>query len=128
MSLLFHFFFLFFFFNDTAPTEIYPLSLHDALPISSDRAAHPVCRRFRRAPAPPWRAPRSRLDPGCRGESESAPRHVRRRAWGGAAAPPPRGGGVGGARRGAQRAVAGASPPPGRGGVLVAGFFFQFFL
>src|ERR1051326_7319171 len=25
-----------FFFNDTAPTEIYPLSLHDALPISSD--------------------------------------------------------------------------------------------
>src|SRR5438552_8862813 len=27
------FFFLFFFFNDTAPTEIYTLSLHDALPI-----------------------------------------------------------------------------------------------
>src|SRR5260221_969882 len=26
--------FLFFFFNDTATTEIYPLSLHDALPIS----------------------------------------------------------------------------------------------
>src|SRR5256885_9924198 len=25
--------FLFFFFNDTATTEIYPLSLHDALPI-----------------------------------------------------------------------------------------------
>src|SRR2546425_7648090 len=24
---------VFFFFNDTAPTEIYPLSLHDALPI-----------------------------------------------------------------------------------------------
>src|SRR3712207_8306867 len=24
---------MFFFFNDTAPTEIYPLSLHDALPI-----------------------------------------------------------------------------------------------
>src|SRR5215213_11270434 len=31
----FYFFFLFFFFfNDTAPTEIYTLSLHDALPIS----------------------------------------------------------------------------------------------
>src|SRR3990167_2043060 len=33
--------FLFFFFNDTAPTEIYTLSLHDALPIfrsASDRA------------------------------------------------------------------------------------------
>src|SRR5207253_10006440 len=29
--LFFHFFF---FFNDTAPTEIYTLSLHDALPIS----------------------------------------------------------------------------------------------
>src|SRR2546430_16203694 len=26
----------FFFFNDTAPTEIYTLSLHDALPISVD--------------------------------------------------------------------------------------------
>src|SRR5256884_4568556 len=29
-----HEFFLFFFFNDTATTEIYTLSLHDALPIS----------------------------------------------------------------------------------------------
>src|SRR3712207_9238323 len=27
---------LFFFFNDTATTEIYTLSLHDALPISND--------------------------------------------------------------------------------------------
>src|SRR3989442_3128542 len=27
---------IFFFFNDTATTEIYTLSLHDALPISSD--------------------------------------------------------------------------------------------
>src|SRR2546430_12980148 len=27
-----------FFFNDTATTEIYPLSLHDALPISSTRS------------------------------------------------------------------------------------------
>ena len=32
-----HFFiFYFFFFNDTATTEIYPLSLHDALPILLD--------------------------------------------------------------------------------------------
>src|SRR2546430_13589620 len=30
-----HQFFLFFFFNDTATTEIYTLSLHDALPISN---------------------------------------------------------------------------------------------
>src|SRR5438552_11409081 len=33
-----HVSFFFFFFNDTATTEIYTLSLHDALPISS--AAH----------------------------------------------------------------------------------------
>src|SRR2546430_8866941 len=32
----------FFFFNDTATTEIYTLSLHDALPISS--RFHEVCR------------------------------------------------------------------------------------
>src|SRR2546429_4643067 len=30
--------YLFFFFNDTATTEIYTLSLHDALPISRDLA------------------------------------------------------------------------------------------
>src|SRR5258705_986341 len=33
--------FLFFFFNDTATTEIYTLSLHDALPISTRRRATP---------------------------------------------------------------------------------------
>src|SRR3712207_6958837 len=34
-----------FFFNDTATTEIYTLSLHDALPISSrQRTASPWCR------------------------------------------------------------------------------------
>src|SRR2546429_9525127 len=31
----------FFFFNDTAPTEISPFSLHDALPISSSRGIVP---------------------------------------------------------------------------------------
>src|SRR2546422_7669281 len=39
--------FLFFFFNDTATTEIYTLSLHDALPISAIRcrtSAGPVPR------------------------------------------------------------------------------------
>src|SRR5688572_33393315 len=43
LSLLFHlpFLFYFFFFNDTATTEIYTLSLHDALPISgSPRLRH----------------------------------------------------------------------------------------
>src|SRR2546423_8647720 len=32
--------FLFFFFNDTATTEIYTLSLHDALPISTSHYDH----------------------------------------------------------------------------------------
>src|SRR6266851_9513038 len=32
---------LLFFFNDTATTEIYTLSLHDALPISAGVAQHP---------------------------------------------------------------------------------------
>src|SRR2546430_17586912 len=41
--------FIFFFFNDTATTEIYPLSLHDALPISTRTTSRPVCcRRTRR--------------------------------------------------------------------------------
>src|SRR2546429_6704412 len=31
---------IFFFFNDTATTEIYTLSLHDALPISRDEGGH----------------------------------------------------------------------------------------
>ncbi len=34
--LILYFFFFTFFFNDTATTEIYTLSLHDALPILSD--------------------------------------------------------------------------------------------
>src|SRR3712207_9113736 len=36
---------IFFFFNDTATTEIYTLSLHDALPISAARRARGVGRR-----------------------------------------------------------------------------------
>src|SRR3712207_7859933 len=45
---------MFFFFNDTATTEIYTLSLHDALPISADLVrrgvrAPPVRRPGRRA-------------------------------------------------------------------------------
>src|SRR5256885_10903379 len=37
----------FFFFNDTATTEIYTLSLHDALPISGDSGPVKVERRTR---------------------------------------------------------------------------------
>src|SRR5690349_24199166 len=36
------FLFSFFFFNDPATTEIYTLSLHDALPISRPRGARPL--------------------------------------------------------------------------------------
>src|SRR2546422_8439556 len=54
---------LFFFFNDTATTEIYTLSLHDALPISGDRAA------FRRA---------ATADPGApAGDQSGAERRAR---------------------------------------------------
>src|SRR5215475_16184775 len=41
-------FFLFFFFNDTATTEIYTLSLHDALPISP--ASPSIRASLRRSP------------------------------------------------------------------------------
>src|SRR3712207_8844411 len=54
----------FFFFNDTATTEIYTLSLHDALPISAPGLR--ASRRRRRRPcarAPPHRRPRSRTAP-----------------------------------------------------------------
>src|SRR5882724_13118051 len=51
-SYMFTFLFVFFFFNDTATTEIYTLSLHDALPIS-----RPVRRRSRAC---------SRWSPRCR--------------------------------------------------------------
>src|SRR2546427_5866466 len=48
----------FFFFNDTATTEIYTLSLHDALPISaccSPRCPSSTASSARRAPASrPW--------------------------------------------------------------------------
>src|SRR3712207_9423674 len=43
-------FILFFFFNDTATTEIYTLSLHDALPISSTRSRMVVSDSSSRGP------------------------------------------------------------------------------
>src|SRR2546422_7595910 len=46
--------FLFFFFNDTATTEIYTLSLHDALPISSSsHRPRRAGRALQRRPVPP---------------------------------------------------------------------------
>src|SRR2546427_4595059 len=58
--------FSFFFFNDTATTEIYTLSLHDALPISASQAPppNPAAPGRRRTPPrsgtgppAPWPAP-----------------------------------------------------------------------
>src|ERR1043166_10226378 len=54
--------FAFFFFNDTAPTEIYILPLHDALPISAAviRGCHAACRGCTRQAA---RSARTRPSP-----------------------------------------------------------------
>src|SRR2546427_4402866 len=57
-------FLFFFFFNDTATTEIYTLSLHDALPISTRSPLQPLrtrsaCRQRRSARAWPRFVPRS---------------------------------------------------------------------
>src|SRR5260221_9939816 len=46
-------FLLFFFFNDTATTEIYTLSLHDALPISRPRTAACITRAMTRSSITP---------------------------------------------------------------------------
>src|SRR2546426_12770682 len=101
--------FSFFFFNDTATTEIYTLSLHDALPISGPRGPRPVARRDRG---------RSR-EGGVVRRVPRCERADRRR--------PSRGAGDGGRRarpsgnRGARRAVA-AQPPEWRARAVGRGF------
>src|SRR5437870_10441704 len=60
--MVFHYLYPYFFFNDPAPTEIYTLSLHDALPIF---AGSP----YRRA------APRTQ---SCRTSASSSPSRARR--------------------------------------------------
>src|SRR5690348_17766074 len=52
MSILSSFHFASFFFNDTATTEIYTLSLHDALPIST-----PIAQRWRSSDGRPDTCP-----------------------------------------------------------------------
>src|SRR3712207_8990163 len=63
---------MFFFFNDTATTEIYTLSLHDALPICRVRAARqePVMSRLLQRPAKDDRERRQR-EHADRGEPRS---------------------------------------------------------
>src|SRR5256885_4862940 len=69
---------VFFFFNDTATTEIYTLSLHDALPISGasgGRATRPsTSRRSARRRPPPARRSRRRAPASRR----TRPRPARR--------------------------------------------------
>src|SRR5712664_3139269 len=53
-----HLDFFFFFFNDTATTEIYTLSLHDALPIRGVPSFEPSSTISQRAGNSDWRADR----------------------------------------------------------------------
>src|SRR6266496_6868647 len=69
------FYFLFFFFNDTATTEIYTLSLHDALPIST----LPTTNRTNAAPSVYWRVLASR--PSSRRSRRSNGLPPWRRRW-----------------------------------------------
>src|SRR6266542_5689291 len=70
----------FFFFNDTATTEIYPLSLHDALPISRDRAARRLAAGRGRLPAPD--GARARRDGQDSPDADAVRGEVRDRAGG----------------------------------------------
>src|SRR2546425_3537148 len=67
-TFFFQLFCSFFFFNDTATTEIYTLSLHDALPICRSRAVRP-------ASTPRHRCARVGSSRACSGSSTSSRRH-----------------------------------------------------
>src|SRR5258707_12972393 len=60
----------FFFFNDTATTEIYTLSLHDALPIS--RTTPSTCCRPRKSPWPSGPRPCARTARPGRSEEHTS--------------------------------------------------------
>src|SRR2546430_17453951 len=59
----------FFVFNDTATTELYPLALHDAFPISTEAVRR--CRRFLTAMENTHMSWRSRLRTACNRASSS---------------------------------------------------------
>src|SRR2546427_7192482 len=71
-----------FFFNDTATTEIYTLSLHDALPISRARGAAALALHARHRGVPLWQRGRRRgrrghdpvglLEDGARSEEHTS--------------------------------------------------------
>src|SRR2546429_8421113 len=84
----------FFFFNDTATTEIYTLSLHDALPISRRYGSRPASRRAGRGTLAPARQDRDCERATC---LRLVPRVAARAAvavarGGGGGSPPPAGG------------------------------------
>src|SRR2546427_7527308 len=80
-----------FFFNDTATTEIYTLSLHDALPICRKRARHGA---WRDAAAGTPALPERRRQPARRYRRGARDARRQRRAHRGAARAPRGGGGL----------------------------------
>src|SRR2546430_12288024 len=68
---------LFFFFNDTATTEIYTLSLHDALPISAADRRSSLPRRPTSGVRPGCRTAAWPTRPRCAGGSRTWPRSPR---------------------------------------------------
>src|SRR2546429_5345461 len=67
--------YLLFFFNDTATTEIYTLSLHDALPICRPSPCNPTSMKPCSRPRLPWKS-RKRSPPSshaCRTDIGSRP-------------------------------------------------------
>mgnify|MGYP006982554543 CR=1 FL=1 len=62
---------LVFFFNDTATTEIYTLSLHDALPISPILTRSLIDLVFEAEPVPTRRQPQDRCGDAKRGDRKS---------------------------------------------------------
>src|SRR2546430_10835611 len=71
--------FFFFFFNDPAPTEIYLLPLHDALPISAGSSS-PESRTCRAAACPDTRPIRRRRSRGRRRATSACSWRISRRA------------------------------------------------
>src|SRR3712207_8923447 len=70
---------LFFFFNDTATTEIYTLSLHDALPISQpQRVRHDADRgKGHGGACDDWVEPPEHRQRDCRGVVAKRPAEIR---------------------------------------------------
>src|SRR6266496_6804056 len=72
-------FFVLFFFNDTATTEIYTLSLHDALPISSGPMGPAVAQPMSSTPSPGRKAASAIALPRPRSEERRVGKECRSR-------------------------------------------------